>query len=110
MHRRFHPSASASAIVAVVRVLAAWGAASAAAPAVAKADAAGAMKGRIVISDKEFGTGYRSDAELLGAIRKQSKSVLKGDGTWTMNLMVFLNEPAGATSINIVYYLSLIHI
>jgi hypothetical protein len=71
---------------------------------IAHADGAGGMKGKIVVSDKEFGTGYESDAQMAAAVRKQAKSVIKGDGAWTMSLMVFLKEPAGATSINIVYY------
>lgn len=73
-------------------------------PRTARADGAGAMKGRIIISDTEFGTGYASDAQMLAAVRKQGKTTIKGDGAWTMNLMVFLKEPAGATNINIVYY------
>jgi hypothetical protein len=64
----------------------------------------GGMKGKIVISDTEFGTGYGSDAQMMAAVRKQAKTTIKGDGAWTMNLMVFLKEPAGATNINIVYY------
>ena len=68
------------------------------------ADAAGAMKGKIVISDSEFSTGFGSDAQMLAAVRKQAKTTIKGEGAWTMNLMVFLKEPAGATNINIVYY------
>lgn len=74
-------------------------------PRTARADAWSSMKGRVVISDKEFGTGYAGDAQLVAAVRKQGKAVLKGEGgSWTMNLMVFLKEAAGATSINIVYY------
>ena len=73
-------------------------------PRTARADGAGAMKGKIVISDTEFGTGYASDAQMLAAVRKQARTAIKGDGAWTMNLMVFLKEPAGATNINIVYY------
>ncbi|MES1171928.1 MAG: hypothetical protein ABUL77_01715 [Bacteroidota bacterium] len=68
------------------------------------ADGWGAMKGKIVISDAEFGGGYGSDAQMVSAVRKQAKTTIKGEGAWTMNLMVFLKEPAGATSINIVYY------
>jgi hypothetical protein len=68
----------------------------------AYADGWSSMKGRVVISDVEF-TSYASDAQMLAAVKKQSKATLKGDGSWTMNLMVFLKEPAGASSINIVY-------
>ncbi|MBC8133924.1 MAG: hypothetical protein H7X95_13145 [Deltaproteobacteria bacterium] len=72
---------------------------------IAHADGWQGMKGKIVISDAEFGTGYASDAQMVSAVRKQAKTVIKGDGgAWTMNLMVFLKEPAGTTSINIVYY------
>lgn len=73
-------------------------------PRTARADAWGAMKGKIVISDAEFKGGYGSDAEMIAAVRKQAKTTVKGDGSWTMNLMVFLKEAPGATSINIVYY------
>ena len=60
-------------------------------------------KGRIVVSDTEFRrlrVGRRDGA----AMKKQAKTTIKGDDNWTMNLMVFLKEPAGANSINIVYY------
>lgn len=70
----------------------------------AHADGWSAMKGKVVISDTEFTGGYGSDAQMVAAVRKQAKTVIKGEGAWTMNLMVFLKEPAGATSINIVYY------
>lgn len=69
-----------------------------------RADGWGAMKGKIVVSDAEFGSGYGSDGQMLAAVRKQAKGTIKGDGSWTMNLMVFLKEAPGATSINIVYY------
>jgi hypothetical protein len=71
-------------------------------PATARAQA---MKGKVIVSDTEFGTGYDSDAVMMKAVHKQAKTAIKGDGgNWTLNLMVFLKEPAGATSINIVYY------
>ena len=97
--RRLSPPGTASLVFGL---LVAWSAVLA--PATARADGAGALKGRIVISDSEFGTGYGSDAQMASAVRKQARTTLKGDGAWTMNLMVFLKEPAGATSINIVYY------
>jgi hypothetical protein len=75
-----------------------------AAPRVASADAWGALKGKIFVSDTEFGSGFASDAEMISSIKKQSKSVIKGDGSWSFNLVVFLKEPAGADKINIVYY------
>ncbi len=66
---------------------------------------ADAMKGKVVVSDAEFGTGFGSDAEMAKAVKKQSKATIKGEGgTWTLNLMVFLKEAPGTTSINIVYY------
>jgi len=72
------------------------------APRVAGADA---FKGKVMISDAEFGTGYGSDAEMAKAVKKQSKPAIKGDGAnWTLNLMVFLNAAPGAKTINIVYY------
>lgn len=69
----------------------------------AYADGWSSLKGRVVISDTQFGS-YSSDAEMVSAVKKQGKTTLKGDGTWNMNLMVFLKEAPGATSINIVYY------
>ncbi|HEX2659716.1 MAG TPA: hypothetical protein VHU40_15635 [Polyangia bacterium] len=72
------------------------------APRAVQADA---FKGKVMISDAEFGTGYGSDAEMAKAVKKQSKATLKGDGpNWTLNLMVFLNAAPGAKTINIVYY------
>jgi len=73
------------------------------APALAHADGWSALKGRVVVSDAEFGS-YGSDAAMTSAVKKQSKSTIKGEGSWTLNLMVFLKEPAGATTLNIVYY------
>jgi len=76
-------------------------------PRVAAADAWSALKGRIMVSDTEFGSGYASDAEMVAAIKKQSKTSISGDGSgnnWTFHLTVFLKEPAGADKINIVYY------
>jgi hypothetical protein len=74
------------------------------APRLAFADAWSALKGRIFISDTEFGSGYSSDAEMISAIKKQSKTAIKGDRSWTFHMTVFLKEPAGANKINIVYY------
>jgi len=72
------------------------------APGAARADA---FKGKVMVSDAEFGTGYGSDAEMAKAVKKQSKAIIKGDGAnWTLNLMVFLNAAPGAKTINIVYY------
>lgn len=66
---------------------------------------AGPFTGQVVVSDAEFGTGYGSDAEMMKAVKKQAKTTIKGDGAnWTLNLMVFLKEAPGATTINIVYY------
>src|SRR5262249_26107249 len=73
-------------------------------PRGAAADAWRALKRRIFIRDSEFGSGYGSDAEMISAIKKQSKSAIKGDGTWTFHMTVFLKEAAGADKINIVYY------
>jgi len=71
-------------------------------PAVARA---GAFSGKVVVSDAEFGTGFGSDADMMKAVKKQAKTTIKGDGgTWTLNLMVFLNAAPGADTINIVYY------
>jgi hypothetical protein len=70
----------------------------------ARADAWSALKGRIFVSASEFGSGYSSDAEMIAAIKKQSTTVIKGENAWTLNLAVFLKEPAGANKINIVYY------
>jgi hypothetical protein len=59
--------------------------------------------GRIVVSNVEFGS-YASEKEMAAALRKQARTTLKGDGAWTLNLMLFLGAPAGANKINIVYY------
>jgi hypothetical protein len=91
--RRLIPLAVASTLAAV------W-----LTPGAAGADAWGALKGRIFVSDAEFGTGYGSDAAMIAAVKKQSKGAIKGDGSWTLNLMVFLKEAPGADKINIVYY------
>ncbi|HVZ72076.1 MAG TPA: hypothetical protein VHJ20_06845 [Polyangia bacterium] len=75
------------------------------APRGASADVWGAFKGRVFVSDAEFGSGFPTDAAMIAAIKKQSKTVIKGDGgTWTLNLAVFLKEAPGADKINIVYY------
>jgi hypothetical protein len=70
----------------------------------ARADVWSALKGKIFVSDTEFGTGYPTDAAMISAVKKQSKVVIKGEGAWTINLAVFLKEAAGANKINIVYY------
>ena len=59
--------------------------------------------GRIVVSDVEFGS-YGSQKEMSAALKKQAKTTLKGDGAWTLNLMIFLGASAGTEKINIVYY------
>jgi hypothetical protein len=69
-----------------------------------RADVWSALKGKIFVSDAEFGSGYANDKEMIAAIKKQTKTVIKGDNAWTINLAVFLKEPAGAKKINIVYY------
>ena len=76
------------------------------APAAAEGDSGAwrANKGKIFVSDTEFGQGYASDGAMVSAMRKQSRSAIKGDGAWTLNFMVFLKEAPGATSVNIVYY------
>ena len=63
-----------------------------------------ANKGRIYVSDTEFGQGYQSDGAMVSAMKKQSKSTIKGGDAWTLNFMVFLKEAPGADKINIVYY------
>jgi hypothetical protein len=75
-------------------------------PAVADGDSGAwrSNKGRIFVSDTEFGQGYASDGAMMSAMRKQSKNAIKGDGAWTLNFMVFLKEAPGATTVNIVYY------
>jgi hypothetical protein len=77
-------------------------------PAAAEADSGAwrANKGRIFVSDTEYGQGYASDGALVSAMKKQSKSAVatKGGGAWTLNFMVFLKEAPGATTVNIVYY------
>ena len=85
------------AALLVVTLTALW-------PGAARADAWSAMKGRIVVSDTAFGGGYASDGAMIAALKKQSKTVIKGGGAWNLNLMVFLKEPPRADKINIVYY------
>ena len=63
-----------------------------------------ANKGRIFVSDTEFGQGYTSDGAMISAMKKQSRTAIKGVGAWTLNFMVFLKEAPGATTVNIVYY------
>ena len=70
----------------------------------ARADVWSAFKGRIFVSETEFGSGYPTDAAMIAAIKKQATTVIKGDNAWTINLAVFLKEAAGAKKINIVYY------
>jgi hypothetical protein len=76
-----------------------------AAPRAAHADVWSAFKGRIIVSDTEFGSGYETDAAMVSAIKKQAKDTIKGEGgVWTFHLTVFLKEAAGADKINVVYY------
>jgi hypothetical protein len=99
------PGKSLRAVAAslAVALLAVW-----VAPAAARADSDSgawrANKGRIFVSDTEFGQGYASDGAMVSAMKKQSKSAIKGDGAWTLNFMVFLKEAPQATTITIVYY------
>jgi hypothetical protein len=95
------PARTAVALLVVV------GAAGLASPPPAAADDSGAWranKGRIFVSDTEFGQGYTSDGAMVSAMKKQSKTAIKGGGNWTLNFMVFLKEAPGASSVNIVYY------
>jgi hypothetical protein len=70
----------------------------------ARADMWSTFKGRIIVSDTPFGTGFQTDADMIAAIKKQAKTTIKGDNAWTINLAVFFKEPAGANKMNIVYY------
>jgi len=61
-------------------------------------------KGRIYVSDVEFG-GYGSEKEMAAALKRQSKTTIKEEGgVWPLNFMIFLNAAPGANTINIVYY------
>jgi hypothetical protein len=71
--------------------------------AIAFAPRAAHAGGRIVVSDVEFGS-FGSEKEMNAALKRQAKTSLKGDGTWSLNLMVFLGAGAGTEKINIVYY------
>jgi len=72
--------------------------------ALAPREARAQQKGKIYVSDVEYGTPG-SEKELAGALKRQSKTTIKGqEGTWQLNLMVFLNAAPGANAINIVYY------
>ena len=72
--------------------------------ALAPREARAQQKGKIYVSDVEYGTPG-SEKELAGALKRQSKTTIKGDGgNWQLNFMVFLNAAPGANAINIVYY------
>jgi len=61
-------------------------------------------KGKIYVSDVEFGA-YASEKEMAAAIKRQSKTTIKEEGgSWPLNFMIFLNAAPGADKINIVYY------
>jgi hypothetical protein len=98
-HRLPSPLALFAVLAVAVFGVSAW-------PRAAHADAWSALKGRIFISDAEFGSGYATDAAMISAIKKQSKTVIKSaaPGSWTLHMTVFLKEAAGADKINIVYY------
>lgn len=98
------PARAARTAVALMLTL---GAAGLVSPLRAAAEDSGAWranKGRIFVSDTEFGQGYTSDGAMVSAMKKQSKTAIKGGGNWTLNFMVFLKEAPGANSVNIVYY------
>ena len=78
--------------------------AAALAPRPALADVWSGQKGKIFVSDAEYVSGYASDTAMLSGIRKQSKTTFKGEGIWNLNLMVFLKEPAGGNTVNVVYW------
>ena len=87
-------------LFAAFAVAASFWALSTLAPRAAHAQA----KGRIYVSDVEFGA-YSSEKEMAQAIKKQAKTTIKDEGgTWPLNLMVFLNAAPGADKINLVYY------
>ena len=105
---RFIPSPRPTrAARTAMALLIAVGAAGLVSPRPAAAEDSGAWranKGRIFVSDTEFGQGYTSDGAMVSAMKKQSKTAIKGDGNWTLNFMVFLKEAPGANNVNIVYY------
>ena len=59
--------------------------------------------GRIFVSDAPYGS-FGSDKEMNAALKRQSKTTFKGDNSWTLSFMVFLNASPGAATINLVYY------
>jgi hypothetical protein len=61
------------------------------------------LAGHIFVSDAPYGS-FGSEKEMSAALKKQSKTAFKGDGSWTLSFMVFLNASPGASTINIVYY------
>ena len=71
--------------------------------AVSAAPARAGFGGKIFVSDAPYGS-YTSEKDMNAAIKRQSKTAIKGEGTWNLNFMVFLNAGAGADKINIVYY------
>lgn len=72
--------------------------------ALAPGQAHAQAKGKIYVSDVEYGS-YASEKDMARALKVQSKTTIKGEGdAWPINLMVFLNAAPGADKINIVYY------
>ena len=85
---RFIPSSKparspARAATALLIALSAAGLVSAPPAAAEDSGAWRANKGRIFVSDTEFGQGYASDGAMMSAMKKQSKTTIKGDGNWT---------------------------
>ena len=78
------------------------------APRPAAADDTGvwkAFKGKVIVSDAPFEASADSDKAMIAGIKKQARAVITGaDGQWTLNMMAFLKAPAGAASVNVVYY------
>jgi hypothetical protein len=107
---RFIPSPRPARVARTgVALLIAFSVAGLVSPQPAAAEDSGAWranKGRIFVSDTEFGQGYTSDGAMVSAMKKQSKAAIAntGGGNWTLNFMVFLKEAPGANTVNIVYY------
>ena len=56
-------------------------------------------KGKIYVSDVEFGN-YGSEKEMAAAIKRQSKTTIKEEGgTWPLNFMIFLGGGIGPAAV-----------
>ena len=68
------------------------------------------FKGKILITDGELATQFDSDAALIAAYKKASKSVITGattDGgskTWNFHVMAFMKRTPGVRNVSLDFY------